>query len=1249
MIRLIYFLLFTLLSSLCLGQTNYQSLWNTLDKRDHKAAKSLISSALKDKSTYADSYITNIYLQSYDGKEDQITDFSKTFYESVENPYPYIYALWFNASMLGEYGKKQHVHQLELIDKIIGDAKAPGNLVAAAAYQKGIHFLFSNDIKNSLNEFAKVGNIKNWQFVGPFDNLSGSGFNKNYGPLEHPEGSYEFLIKNNSKVKWFVPTIENQDGWTPFEYNINSQVAVVYTQTFVESPIDQEVYLNFGVSGAIKAWLNDALILSEKVERVTEMDMYSVKVKLSKGVNRVLVQVGFSEVNYPNFNLRITDVNHRSIPTLKGSSIVKPYRKAEKLTSEKIEHFAESFFLNKIKNEPENLVNYMLLTDVYLRNRKTLEARNLMEQILQKHPNNSILHFQLINVLLKESNRSQLLEESTKLKIADPTSLFAYEIQIREDISNEKYDDARKKIAEREALYGEDMTTIEYKINMLAKENNYDELIKQVEKSFKDHPTSALLIPIMHAIKKSVYKDPVGAMKVFEDYLTDNYNYQVFKKYVSLLKDQGDMKRVFEEQTKLANNYPFDPTPYSELASLYFQSKDYKESEKFIREALGRSPYHKYYWEQLGDTKREMKQNSEAILAYEKSLMYDPNQFDVINKLRKLKGKTESYKIIPAIDIDNLIKKDIPSQALNKDVGYYIIEDDYSIILHPEGASEEYYTYIVRITNEKGIEAYKESSIGYGSRQTLLIEQAEVVKKSGAHIKGEKNDNQIVFTNLEVDDVVVFKYRLQNYNYGRFAKDFADKHFFKRSAYVAHSLFRIYMPSGKKLYYKTTNFDLQPTIKDVEDFKLYSWETTKQEAIKEESIMPAYVDVAPVLHVSTIDSWQNVANWYADLINNANEESYELTSLFNTLIPPSEAAKLTQHEKARRFYEFIQKNIRYSSVSFRQSAFLPQTASKTLTTKLGDCKDLSNLFMTLCKMAGIDCYMVLVSTYDNGAQSLVLPSTDFNHCIAKAILDQKEYYIELTDNYLPFLSLPNNLINAQILDIPKASESSILKSLSPTTKSKDIAKRLIYMKPVGNDLEINIKAVKYGHLSSQTRSSYLNLTYEKQLKDMEESVAGSYKNNVEMDTVVLQGLEVLSDSVQYQYTYKVKDEVMEIGDLQTFKIVYPDVIAALSKFPAITRTFPINYNEYEDTDIYDITVYVEIPKDKKITSLPQNENLTFNKMSYTLNYTLIDNTHLVVKRKFVSNRNLIPIADYNSLKAFMEKIVKAEQKMIAFQ
>jgi uncharacterized protein HemY len=1232
-----------------ISQKGYNEVWKALNSGDHKKANVLIKQSMEDRSTFIDNYMTNIYLHTYEGSEEKITDLEKSFYGTVKNPYPYIYALWFNESILGRYGQKNYPHQIAIIDRLIRDSIAPGTLVAAASYQKGFHFLSSNDFKNSALEFAKVGNIKNWQYVGPFENLSGSGFNKNYGPLEHPEGKTEFLIKGGTKVKWFVPTTEIQDGWTPFGFHFNSNEGVIYAQTFVDSPNEQMVYCNFGVSGTLKAWLNDELIESEPIERVTEMDTYTQKCKLQKGTNRFLVQVSFTDVDYPNFNLRITDENHRPIPSLKGSNVFKPYSKGAKAQPIKIKHFAEEFFQDKIAKQPDNLVNYLLLTDVYLRNKKTLEARNLMEEALQKEPNNKLLRFQFITVLLKESNRSLLLEESAKLKQADPSCLFALELGIREDMTNQKYDEARKKITERESLYGEDIRTIEYKINMLAKENNYDELIKNVERSFKEYPKAAFLIPIMYAIKKNVYKDPLGAMKVYEDYLKDNYSYPLIKTYITHLKEMGETQKVLDQKRMLIEHFPYDPNFFSEMAGYYFQTKDYKEAEKYVQESLSLSPYHQYYWEQLGDIKREQKQTGSAISAYQKSLLFDANQYDVINKLRKLQGKNESYKLVPSTDVEALIKKDNPEKAQNQDIGYYILFDENSVILHPSGAVEEYCTYVVRITNEKGIDKYKESSIGYGNRQTLMIEQSEVIKKSGSRIKGEKNDNQIVFTNLEEGDVLVFKYRIQNYNYGRFAKDFSSKHFFKTSAYLATSRYNILIPNNQKINYTTTNFTQTPTIKDVEDFKQYTWEVSNQDAIKEESIMPQYVDIAPVLHVSTLSSWQDVANWYADLINNVSEESYEIKALFNKLFPAQDRNRLSQFDQARRIYNYILKNVRYSSVSFRQSAFLPQPASKTLITKLGDCKDLSNLFMTLCRMANINCYMVLVNTYDNGAQGLILPSTDFNHCIAKAVLDNKEYYIELTDNHLPFASLPNNLINAQILDIPKGLETSTLKALKPLTKSKDIVNRTILLKPDGNDLQVKIKAVKYGHLSSQARSSYANLTYEKQLKEMEETVAGSYKNNIEVDTFMIRGLEHLDDSIQYEYTYRVKDEVMEIGDLKTFKIAYPDVIASLSKFPSSSRIYPINYNEYEDTDEYETTVIVEIPEGKKFMVLPPDEVLAFKNMTFRLEYKPSAENKLTIKRKFISDRNLIPVADYPALKLFMEKISKAEQKMLAFQ
>jgi len=34
---------------------------------------------------------------------------------------------------------------------------------------------------------------RNWQFAGPFENLSGSAFNNQYGPLESPDKRQHFM------------------------------------------------------------------------------------------------------------------------------------------------------------------------------------------------------------------------------------------------------------------------------------------------------------------------------------------------------------------------------------------------------------------------------------------------------------------------------------------------------------------------------------------------------------------------------------------------------------------------------------------------------------------------------------------------------------------------------------------------------------------------------------------------------------------------------------------------------------------------------------------------------------------------------------------------------------------------------------------------------------------------------------------------------------------------------------------------
>ena len=1233
------------------AQKKYEQVWAALNSNDHSKAQTYIQEANGDGEKRGDNYITNIYLKSYSGKQMQITDFDNAFYDQVSNPYPYIYALWFNDALLGQYGKKHYEHQLRLIDKILADPKAHGTLVASSHYQKGLHHSFSSNFEQASKEFAQVGNLRNWQYVGPFENLSHSGFYKNYGPPDHPDGKTEFVSSTNAKVKWFSPAVEMQDGWNPVIFQFNTQTAVVYAQTFINSPRDQEVFCNAGTVGAIKVWINDAPVLSEYTERVTEMDTYTAKCKLQKGVNRVLVQLSFTNASYGNFSVRITDENFRAIPGITGSNVYKPYSKASAATAAiPVKHFAESFFQDKIQHEPSNLVNYLLLADVYMRNKKTLEARNLLETALQQEPNNNLLRKKLIEILDKENNRSVLLEEVAKLRKNDPTSLVALDIDIQNAMSNERLTEAREKLKQREALYGEDFTTFGYELNFLMREKKINDFIALAEKNYKKYEDAPNMVRIMYSIRKEVNRDPVGALKVYEDYLKNNFNADVNREYIKMLQENGQADKSLERRKFIAETFPYDPALFSEMATYHSTAKEYGLAEENVMKALQRSPYNEYYWEQLGDIKRDQNKSAESIDAYNKSLLFDPNQYDVINKLRILKGRSESYQLVPAVNVDEVISRDNPAEAIISDRGYYIILEEKSAVMHPGGAVEEYNTFIVRVTNENGINEFKESNIGYGRGQNLLIEQSEVVKPSGAKIKGERNDNSIVFTNLEAGDVIVFRYRMQNFHYGRFGRDFYNQHFFEKGVYIAKSKFTLLAPPAQKINYVFTHSTVKPVITNVEDLKQYSWEVVKQAPLKEESFMPAWVDVVPVLHVSTIAQWNDIARWYADMINNSSEESYELTTVFEKLFPKDEHVALNQFEKARRIYNFIQQNIRYSSVSFRQSAYLPQSATITLSTRLGDCKDLSNLFMTLCRMAKIESRMVLVDTRENGMRDMILPSLNFNHCITKASLDGKEYYVELTDNYLPFASLPNNLPNALILEIPKKGETQTveLKPLIASTKTNDITTASISLKLEGSDLVVNVASSKYGNLTSSVRSSYLNVPYEKQLKTLEESCASTYKNVI-MDTVSFSDLSKLEDSLSMQYTFRLKDEIMEIGSLRTFKLPFIDVVATLNKFSANTRTYPLDYNGYENTDTYDTRIIVEIPSGKKLVETPANESFSFGKMTYSLSYKLAAPGKLEVIRKFTSNRNEIPAKDYMDFRSFVERIVKAEQKMIAFQ
>ncbi|AXY77357.1 DUF3857 domain-containing protein [Paraflavitalea soli] len=1230
---------------------DYEEAWKALHKNDRKTAKVLLEKAMQESSTSVDAYLTYVYLQTFEGRETSEKDFFSKVYKKVPDANPYIYAMWFNDAVLGNYGKKKP-HQWELLEKMMGDGNINGSMKSAAHYVKAMHYLFGNDYSGATKEWKQMGSVGPlWQLAGPFDNLSGSGYYKNYGPLEHPEAGANFTSLSNASISWFSPPVMTIEGWTFPHSHILYNTAIVYAQTFVQAPADMKVLLNAGVNGSLKVWVNDQPVLAESKEIVTELDYYKNYVQLKKGYNRVLVQLGYMDNSSPNFIIRFTDEQYNTIPGLTYTPAYQAYPKAAKVTEEphSLPHFAEVFFEKKVKAEPNNVVNYILLSQTYLRNKKTSAARKLLTEALERFKDNSLLRFQFIQCLLKEGNRTLLSLEVERMKETDPNCVFTYNLNLQQLKEDEKYEEAMKELDKMAALSGEDEDILVSRIQLYGSQNKMDELVKTLQDAYNKYPNNVDLVSMMFRLKKNGYKDAKGALKVYESYLKQNYNYQVIKALAQEYNEQGMSDKALQLFEGLKDKFSYDPDQYMTIANFYYDKQQYNKAEEYTRKALVQAPYVASYWQSLGLELQQQHKDNEAMENYRKALYYDANKYTAREQLRELQKKPMVWKAFPETDVYELIKQ---SASKTYDHNSYYLLDEKSIVVYPEGATEEYMTMVVKIINEKGIDDWKEVNLSYNSNsQYLLVEKAEAVKKNGNKIKAEQSGNQLVFTGLEAGDALYIKYKIQHYSQGRLAKEFWDRYTFNAYVPVETARYSLLVAKNIPLHHTMLNATVKPAVSTYDDFTLYTWEMKDPAVAKPEKFMPPLNDVGPSLYLSSLSSWADIAAWYSDLSSSKTEDDFEVKQVYQELFPNGKGT-MSEAERAKIIYTYITSNIRYSSVSFRQSAYVPQKAATTINTRLGDCKDLSSLFVGLAKMAGIKANLVLVNTRDNGLHAMEMPSVEFNHCIVKTTLDGKEYFLELTDNDLPFASLPSNLYKAAYLVIPEKSSDTAgaqLKYLYTTNRVKDKVRRNINVTIEGSDIKMAIKAVKTGNLTSGLRANFGKLTNEKQKEEMEKSVSSWYKNPVKLTSISFTGLESLTDSVSFECKYKVTNEVTEVGDMGMIKIPFGEIVASIDNLTEDERKFPIEYWSYEDTDEYETSITVQAPAGKTFVEIPKNENCTFNGSTYSLQFVKKSPTQLEIIRKAKIQRDNVAPADYAALKVFFNKIIKAESKYIAFK
>lgn len=1232
-------LIFTFFSFKCFSQ-EFDEVWKLLLSNKRNQALSQLKT-VKNYNNNLEGLLLDFWIKNQMGEEDLSTDFIKEAIKFGEEFEHIFYALEYKPMFL--YSAEEIYSfandKMEILKKYPFKHSSIKNSLDYILFR---HYLTKRKYEDRIDISKSIQHLKKWQVVGPFENLNKSGLDKIYEPEINPDLSH-YDANSNGTVGWYHYSNEEGDPYVTLKGIDEYGSGTSYLKTYINNPEEKQIKIKIGTNAAFKIFVNNKEIFSQDEEFQTDFEYFNLITKLAAGQNLLMIKI--SHAKLPYISCRIIDEEGKDINDQQISAYGKGINTNHIEVETVIEKHPTIQFFEKNQNK-SSYYSKIALSCFYQRNGNMTYARNILEKLLEEFPNSSFVNALLLDCLENDEAENKTKEILASMAMHDSLYYIPFLMKIV-DFNH---------------------------VNALSSEN-FEKLVSNVQKTMKSKFIGKI-IDIHYLIKKN---DQQGLIKIVDDLINQywyvpkiildfcpsyaGFGYQ--NKKIDVLNKLWDENNHFGTLSELVNHYTTtgDTAKVSQLIERdkkifdrdyyyrvfagrnYFANANYNKAKEEYNAALKLFPHSYSVLESLGDIELQLKNEKDGIDFYKKSLSHYTGNYSLRKKLKNLEGVDHIMDKVIDIDQYEFIKSN-RGKTYNENIDFAILKDETNAYLYDQGGVS-YRIYIVyEILKENGIERLKELNLDLYTNYHIF--HMEAIKRNGQTSPAELNGSYGVFSNLEVGDVIYIDYEFNSSSYERFHKDFYGS--FQVGAFVPsrEMRYRVFCPSNIVLNYKTENYEKKPIITNLDNYTVYEWlETDLKESPLEESYMHHKNDILPNIYVSTIKDWNVIAEWYSDLVNQQFKKTKIVESTFNFIFPNG-YKEMSELKRAQAIYEYICTNMKYSHVSFLQSGFVPQKPEKTIKTKLGDCKDFSTLFAILAEMAELQVNLVLVNTYNNGQKSLVLPNTGFNHCIVKAILDGKEYYIELTDSFLPFLAVPYSLINASALEIPKKTGINNKKyelfTINPINRLKDTNKTdIIYhisdeKQWIEYKFEISGSGASYFNEMSKKGEKYYKQEWETQLS----------KYNIKefvIDKITWDTSNYLFNPIKVSIELTIKDNLIKMGKSNLIpqyflaNIYTQDILTE-------TRNYSLDYNNYENRDSYLNSLRIILENGGKFTDVPDNLSTSFKSNEYSLKYNKISERELLILRDFKTEKKDINPEDFKDFKLFVRNILEAEQNYI---
>lgn len=1240
------FLLITVGSA---GQETNENIWLEILQNNRSNALQQIKS--REINSIQD-LITLELVKNENGKFKTDDDFLEKVVAFEDFEY-YMYAFWNSHFFFDEYTKsgfnKKNTQNIKFFDTInISESTTK----EALKYLKAIVARKNNDWETYFELNDEIPTIKNWQYCGAFENLNSGGLDTAFPPESLPESKDGFDANSNGTVNWYSNEYRKRESYQFLEDHGVYGSTVNYAQTFLESPMEQRIFLRLGASDEVKVWLNDVEIFQKKENYYNDIDAHSIQLTLPKGTSRLLIKLADNSAS-PYFIARLTNAKGDPIKNVSAVSQPSAYVKStlEGLQINESQHPVESYFEDKLASERGNFFYAFALIKTYLRNSKYVEAKKVLLEYLEKYPKSSLLRGYMYSIHNLEGDKNSAEELAKNIihddgdyylsyvyRLQDSKTLFQLPVSEFEKFVKDFGDATDYGILKESAVLflnirKQDKTAMEAKL---------DDILEKFEDQHD-------LLKIYVGLYTSVLEKQEKAIGFYEKLNENYFDYGALLKLARFYDKNGAKEKViklFKEKERVLN---YDNAFLADYTYYLFKYEKYDRVIALMNAALKNFPFDFTAMEKIGNSLYQKDDKKKALSVYQEYLKHNGANKKVrkrVEELTKTDGLLEAYKVKEVYEYASSNR----NKGLPNNYGYNYLLDESLVQIYEQGGGKSIRRYLLEVTSNSGVESLKEINLGLSGSYTML--KYELIKEDGSLKPASKSGSKLVFNDLTPGDVIHIEYNTSWSDTGRFYSDYVD--YFQIDSYhpTISRKYVVLMPKNKVLNFSAVNGDVPFTKEEKGRYNSYIWSLENLKGIpQQEDYMPSLNDISRYVHLSTISSWDEIALWYKDLVMPQIKINDEVKKAFDQIFAKDEITVLTDLEKAEKIYRYIADNMSYSYVSFRQSGYIPQEPSKTIKTKLGDCKDLSALFVTLGKMAGIRSHLVLVLTSDYGKNSLVLPNQDFNHCIVKVMIDGKSQYLELTNNNLPFRSLPTSLFNAVFLDIPTFGHQNIKKGVYSIENPDRLVSKINIESEIRIDEspKMKIKTSLQGAVNSSYVSIFKEKKYNSIKKSILEDLTSKMQQTATLDTIYDISTSLQDPKIHYSIEATINNTYDSYEDIVLFKLPFVTNPYESSIIDYKTRNYPIEYSIYENANNYSSKYRLTLPSGQVFSKVPEDVSLTFQDHAYKISYDMISENELEVFSEATTPIRRIKKEDYTDFREYVLKVLDARNRIIGIK